>query len=39
VRLLLDHGARSDLKDSLGRTPYDRAKLMNQTEVLVILKK
>jgi ankyrin repeat protein len=29
VRLRLDHGAKSDLKDSLGRTPSDRAKLMN----------
>ena len=38
VRLLLDHGARSDLRDSLGRTPYDRAKLMYRTEVLDILR-
>jgi hypothetical protein len=32
VRLLLSHSARSDLKDFLGRKPYDRAKFMNQTE-------
>jgi ankyrin repeat protein len=41
VGVLLDHGARSDLRDSLGRTPYDwakAAKLMNQSEVLVILR-
>jgi hypothetical protein len=39
VRLLLSHGARSDLKDSLERKPYDRAKFMDQTEVLGILRK
>jgi hypothetical protein len=37
VRWLLDHGARTDLRDSLGRTPYERAQYKNKTQVLAIL--
>ena len=38
VKLLLDHGAKIDIKDTLGRTAYDRAKLLNQSEVMALLK-
>jgi hypothetical protein len=38
VRLLLELGAKTNIKDSLGQTPYDRAQLMNQIDVLALLK-
>jgi hypothetical protein len=37
VRLLLDRGAKTNVRDSLGRTPYDIAKQKNFTQLLALL--
>jgi ankyrin repeat protein len=37
IKLLLEHGARKDLKDSLSRTPHDRAKIAGRIETLKFL--
>ena len=39
VRLLLDHGANPELKNSLGRTALDLAKEKDHMEVVEVLSK
>jgi serine/threonine protein kinase/ankyrin repeat protein len=38
IKLLLDHGAKRDLKDSQGRTALDRAKESNNAPAIALLK-
>jgi ankyrin repeat protein len=38
VTLLLELGAKTNIKDSLGQMPYHRAQLMNQIDVLALVK-
>ena len=39
VRLLLEYGARIDIKDKDGLTPVDLAEQLQNNEILKILKK
>ena len=38
MRMLLQHGAIKDIKDELGDTPIDRARLYNHKEAVDLLK-
>ena len=37
IRILLQHGARKDIKDNIGRTPIDIARLFHHKEAIDLL--
>jgi ankyrin repeat protein len=37
VKFLLEHGARSDVKDEFGRTAFDAAKIQGHSDIIALL--